>query len=124
MGNTASNFWSALGVLAVVVLILCLAYYATRWIGTHSVPGAAGALRASGNAGNFRILGQLGVGRNERLVLVRLDERCYLLGVTEHQITLLRELDGDEAAEWLAQGEQPSAPSFTEILSQNLRKRK
>ena len=117
------NFWSLLGVLAVVVLILYLAYAATKWVGTHSVPGGAGMLQTSGNE-RFRILGQLGVGRNERLVLVRLDERCYLLGVTEHQITLLRELDGDEAAEWLAQGEQPSAPSFTEILSQNLRKRK
>ena len=117
------NFWSLLGVLAVVVLILYLAYIATKWIGTHSTPGGSGMLRVNGSD-RFRVLGQLGVGRNERLVLVRLDERCYLLGVTEHQITLLREIDGDEAAAWLAQGEQPTAPSFTEILSQNLRKRK
>ena len=116
-------FWSLLGVLAVVVLILYLAYFATRWIGTRSAPGGSGTLRVSGNE-KLRILGQLGVGRNERLVLVRVGDRCCLLGVTEHQITLLRELDGDEAAEWLAHGEQPSAPSFTEILSQNLRKKK
>ncbi|MBQ9647602.1 MAG: flagellar biosynthetic protein FliO [Oscillospiraceae bacterium] len=118
-----ANFWSLLGVLAAVVLILYLAYAATKWIGTHSAPGGSGPLHVGTNA-NFRILGQLGVGRNERLVLARLDERCYLLGVTEHQITLLRELDGDEAAAWLAQGEQPSAPGFAEILSKNLRKKK
>ena len=118
------NFWSLLGVLAVIILILYLAYFATRWIGTHSVPGGAGTLRADG-AANFRILGQLGVGRNERLVLVRLGERCYLLGVTEHRITLLRELDGEEAAPWLAQSESTSAPpGFMEVLSETLRRKK
>ena len=122
MFDTASNFWSALGVLGVVALILYFAYCATKWIGTHGAPGG-GTLRLNGN-GKFRILGQLGVGRNERLVLVRLNERCYLLGVTEHQIALLRELDDREAEEWLAQGEQTSAPSFTEVLSKNLRKKK
>ena len=120
MGNP---FWSLLGVLAVVVLILYFAYAATKWIGTHSVPGGAG-MPFAGGSGNLRLLGQLGVGRNERLVLVRLSERCFLLGVTEHQITLLRELDGDEAAEWIAGSERPApAPGFREVLSQTLRKK-
>ena len=124
MPGTTSNFWSALGVLAVVVLILYFSYAATKWIGTHSMPGSTGALRANGGAERFRILAQLGVGRNERLVLVRLNERCYLLGVTEHRITLLRELEDDEAAQWLAQSESaPEVPSFMEILSRNLRKK-
>ena len=124
MFGAASNFWSALGVLAVVILILYFSYAATKWIGTHSMPGSVGALRAAGGAERFCILAQLGVGRNERLVLVRLDERCYLLGVTEHRITLLRELEDDEAAQWLAQGESaPEVPGFLEILSRNLRKK-
>ena len=118
------NFWSLLGILAVVVLILYLAYVSTKWIGTHSMPGGTGTLRANGGAEQFRILAQLGVGRNERLVLVRLNERCYLLGVTEHRITLLRELEDDEAAQWLTQSENaPEVPSFMEILSRNLRKK-
>ena len=116
------HVWSLLGVLAVVILILYLAFYATRWIGTHGVPGGA-ALRP-GTAGRFRILGQIGVGRNERLVLVRLDERCYLIGVTEHQITLLRELDGEEAAQWIEESESGTAPSFRDVLTETLRKKK
>ncbi|MBR3562164.1 MAG: flagellar biosynthetic protein FliO [Oscillospiraceae bacterium] len=116
------NFWSLLGVLAVVALILYFAYAATKWIGTHSLPGSAGTPRTNGD--RFRILAQLGVGRNERLVLARLGERCYLLGVTEHQITLLRELDDDEAASWLAQSESaPEIPGFREILTRTLRKK-
>ncbi len=118
------NFWSLLGVLAVVVLILYFAYAATKWIGTHSVPGGSGTLRAAG-AGELRLLAQLGVGRNERLVLVKLSRRCFLLGVTEHSVTLLRELDDEEAAPWLAQGEgAPAAPGFMEVLSETLRRKK
>lgn len=118
------NFWSLLGVLAVVILILYLAYFATRWIGMHGTPGGATALR-TGGAGELRLLAQLGVGRNERLVLVRLNERCFLLGVTEHQITLLRELDDEEAAPWLAQGEGVNAaPGFMDVLSETLRRKK
>ena len=118
------HFWSLLGILAVVVLILYLAYVSTKWIGTHGAPGGMGTLRGNGGAERFRILAQLGVGRNERLVLVRLDERCYLLGVTEHRITLLRELEGDEAARWLAESESvPEVPGFLEILSRQARKK-
>ena len=118
-----SNFWSLLGVLGAVILILYLAYAATKWIGTHSAPGGAVTLRTGGDA-RLRILAQLGVGRNERLVLVRLDERCYLLGVTEHQITLLRELDDAEAAKWLTENEPSAAPGFLEVLNESLRKKK
>ena len=117
------DFWSLLGVLTVVVLILFLAYYATRLIGTRGMPGGVGTLPAGGN-GRLRILGQLGVGRNERLVLVRLDERCYLLGVTEHRITLLRELAGDEAAVWLAEDGGAGASGFIEALGGALRRKR
>ncbi len=117
------NFWSLLGILAVVILILWFAYYATKWIGTHGVPGGAAAC-PGGGGGKLRILGQLGVGRNERLVLVRLNERCYLLGVTEHQITLLRELDGDEAAQWLTESKDGEPPGFLDVLGNTLRKKK
>lgn len=117
------NFWSLFGVLAAVLLILFLAYYVTKWLGTHAMPGGTGAFGAGG-AGSFRLLAQLGVGRNERLVLVRLDERCYLLGVTEHQITLLRELDAEEAAKWTEESGSGQAPGFMEILSESLRKKK
>jgi flagellar biogenesis protein FliO len=47
----------------------------------------------------------------------------HLLGVTEHQITLLRELTGDEAAVWLTESEGVSAPGFLEVLGKSLRKK-
>ena len=119
-----SNLWSLLGVLAVVILILYLAYAATRWIGLHGAPGGAAALPRAGGSGSLRILAHLAVGRNERLVLVRLGARCLLLGVTERQITVLRELGEDEAAQWSGEAESGAPPRFLEVLTENLRKKR
>ena len=53
------------------------------------------------------------------------EQRCYLLGVTEHQITLLRELDDEEAAGWLRESDNtPASPGFLEVLGETLRKKK
>lgn len=121
------SIWSLLGMLLVVLLILGLAYVVTRWLGT-AYGGKGGkvspaSLRAGG-AERFRVIGQISLGRTERLVLACLGDRCYLLGVTEHGFALLKELEGEEAKEWLRE-EAPAAPaSFMDVLKDNLRKRK
>ena len=116
------NVFSLVGMLALVVLILFLAYWATRWLGRMQ---AGGNLRAMTRYGEkFCVLAQISLGRNERIVLVRVMERCCLLGVTSEQVTLLRELDEEEAAAWISDKERPAAPGFTEILKENFRKRK
>ena len=121
------SVWSLLGMLLVVLLVLALAYAATRWLGSSyggkggRVP--AGKMRAGGSE-RFRVIGQISLGRAERLVLARLGDRCYLLGVTEHGFTLLKELEGEEAQEWLREEEIPVPASFMDVLKDNLRKRK
>lgn len=117
------SVWSLLGMLAVAVLILVLAHLATKWIAAHGTGGFSGRALAGGSE-TFCVLGQISVGRNERIILMRLQERCYLLGVTEHSITLLKGLEGDEAKEWLTAEEKPAPPRFMDVLADNLRKRK
>ena len=121
------SIWSLLGMLLVVLLILALAYAATRWLGS-SYGGKGGrsspaSLRAGGSE-RFRVIGQIGLGRTERLVLACLGDRCYLLGVTEHGFTLLKELEREEAQEWLREEETSAPASFMDVLKDNLRKRK
>ena len=125
------SVWSLLGMLLVVLLILGLAYVVTRWLGTAygGKGGRSGkALPASLRAGvpeRFRVVAQIGLGRAERLVLARLGDRCFLLGVTEQGFTLLKELEGEEAQEWLREEDPAAAPaSFMDVLKDNLRKRK
>lgn len=114
------NVFSLLGMLVTVILILLLAYWVTRFIGQKGLWAGGGQ-----NGGEMQVLWQLSLGKGERLVLVRLHKRCLLLGVSGGGITVLTELTEEEAALWLRkQGEAPQAPSFLEILRENLPKRK
>ena len=105
---------SLLGLVLATVGILAMAWWVSRWIAVHGV----GAAQGQGSE-RFRVVCQLALGRGERLALVRFQDRCLLLGVTEHSITLLRELEGDEAAEW----EAKRPPDFAEMLGGVLRRR-
>lgn len=114
-----------MGMLAMVILVLLLAYLATRAISRYGGSGVAfgGGRDASGTA--FRVVARLELGRNERLVLVRIGERCCLIGVTAQSVTLIKELSGEESQLWCADAERPeTAPAFLDLLKENLRKRK
>ena len=118
-----AGIWTPIGMLAATALILVLAYWTTKWVAQRGLGGVqAGSI--SGGSARFRVLGQIALGRGERLVLVRLEDKCYLLGVTNGSITLLKELEGDEAKSWLAETERQPAPSFLEILGESLRGKK
>jgi len=104
--------------LAVTAAILVLAYFSTRWIGRL---GASEPLGALGDP-RLCVLRQLRLGKDERLVLARLGERCLLLGVAAGGVTLLLELAPEEAAMWLEEREHASAagqPSFLEVLKKS-----
>ena len=126
------NVWSAVGMLAVAIAILFLAYLATRWLGLReSSGGALPRLKVNG-IGPVRVLWQMSLGRSERIVLVQVggeeingkSGKYLLLGVTAYSITTLRELTGEEAAGWFSDEDRVSVPGFAEILKENLWKRK
>lgn len=114
--------FTLVGMLLTVGAVLALAYWVTRLIGRHGMPGWA---RPARTQGRLELLWQLSLGRNERLVLVRLEKRCMLLGVTGGEIRLLTELTEEEAAPWLKEpGAAADAPGFLDILRENLPKKK
>ncbi|MBR0280273.1 MAG: flagellar biosynthetic protein FliO [Oscillibacter sp.] len=115
------NLWSALGMLSMTILILILAYWTSRWVGVHGSPGAASGWPGGMGNENFRVAARLGVGRNAALVVVRVGERCLLLGVTEQNITLLKEWEGEEVDAWLT--ELPSDNGFLNVLRDTLQQR-
>lgn len=115
---------SLLGMLLTVVLVLALAYWCTRLIGRRGLPGYA---RGPGGD-KMQVLWQLSLGKAERLVMVKVDRRCLLLGVTSGGISLVTELSEEEAAAWLQSKESTARPenmpSFLDILRENLPKKK
>lgn len=120
--SQGGNIASLIGMLLTVVIVLVLAYWVTRLVAQKGMPGWAGS-PAGGE--KLRVLWQLSLGKSERLVLVQLDRRCLLLGVTSGGISVLTELTEEEAAAWLQKkGEAPQPPSFLDILRENLPKKK
>ena len=120
--SMGDNILSLLGMLLTVAAVLALAYWCTKLIGRRGMPGWA---RGLNGADKLQLLWQVSVGRNERLVLVRLGSRCLLLGVTGGGVSLITELTQEEAAPWLQKPEVTAQqPSFLEILRDNVPKKK
>lgn len=119
-----STFWqsifSLLWALFVTCLILALAYFATRFL--------AGRMATGGLARGRRItvLEQTTVGKDQKLLLVRLDDRVYFLAVTAGGACVLRELTEEENDAWQASQPLPSAQadSFAQALRRVMEQRK
>ena len=95
---TPVSWWSTIAYLvslfAVFAIVIVLAYFATRAFGSK----AMGKLAAQGG----RIHLQLPLGPNRSACVVEVLGRVFLLGVTEHNITLLAEFESsDELAEFM-----------------------
>ena len=94
---TGVSWWSTLAyllsLLAVFAFVLVLAYLASRLLAGHFA-------KATGASGGH-LLAHLPLGPNRSVCIVELAERVFVLGVTEHSITLLREITDPEEIERL-----------------------
>ncbi len=113
---------SLLGMLVAVAAILFAAYFVTKWIAAWSAPG----FTAARGDERLSVLGRISLGRDGQAVVLQIGERCLLLGVTPANISLIRELDEDEAAQWISgeAQEKIAPPSFLEALQRNWPKKK
>ncbi len=111
---------SLLGMCLCVGVILFLAYWFTRRIAMGSLGGSMTS------NGHMRLYDRLPIGQNKAVVVVRVGLRWLVLGVSNEQVTLLTELSEEESRIW-RQAKQTnselSAPKFSDILSDVLRKR-
>ena len=113
---------SLLGMLAVVAAILVLAWWATKQIAQR--PGLQGFGGRLPN-GEFSVLAQIPLGREQRLIVVECAARYFLLGVTEHNISMLSELSEEEVRQWKEEQEEPvpgSRQSFSALLQNKMRR--
>lgn len=113
----AENIWSLLGMLLVVILILGAAYVVTRMIARQGALSFGGV--AAKGVEELYVLRQIPIGRGERLVLVRLHERCLLLGTAQGSVSLLAELSAAEAEPWL---NEPAGGDFLKLLHTSAKK--
>lgn len=108
-----------LAMLAGVIAILVLAYFATRLIGTYgaAIPGSA-------RMGEICVLRQIPVGRAERIVLVRVHQKCLLLGVAQGGVNVLCEMSEEDSAKWLEAPVPTEGMDFLSALRKSVEKKK
>lgn len=91
---------SLIGSILLFVLVLFLAWFCTRWVGKRY------GLRTMAGGSKMKVLDRMALGADRSLVVVRLENRVWLLGVTAHHVSKIEELDpGIFAEEELSQEE-------------------
>lgn len=107
------SWWSTIAYLvslvAIFLFVVGLAYFAARFLGGHF------AKQKFGYGG--KILSHLPLGSNRSVCVVEMAERVFLLGVTEHSITLLAEITDEAEIERLHR-EELAKPAMPEMFSQ------
>jgi flagellar biogenesis protein FliO len=105
---------SMLGMLAIMIAIFAGAYYVTRFVGGRYVqPGSAGK--------RIRVLDQAITGKEERLLLVKVAEKVYLIASGPAGTQKLDELDPALFPEESAP-QAENAPPFLHVLSEAVRR--
>lgn len=108
---TGVSWWSTLAYLvslfAVFAVVLVMAYFAARFIG-----GRFNAARMSASGG--RILENLPLGPNRSVCTVEMAGRVFLLGVTDHNISLLGEITDKDLIEHLHEQSIDSDDMFSQ----------
>lgn len=84
------DYLSLAGALLTVVCVLALAFWCSRILGKGFIRQSSGR--------NLKIMEQLQVGPDKYILLLKLQEHTYLVGVSAAGIQLLSEVDGIELA--------------------------
>ncbi len=107
------GLFTALSTLLVIIVILYLAYIATKYVGK-----SAGFRRYAGNSGYITMIDQMVLGQGMSVAVVKVSERIFLLGVTSNQISLLAEFeDGEWVERPLADVTPMGSLDFKDIIS-------
>lgn len=110
---SAVSWWSTLAylfsLLAAFVFVAAMAYLASRFLSGRFGKGGVGE--------GGRILAHLPLGPNRSVCVVELAERVFMLGVTEHSITLLREVTDEGEIERLHRRDLGSQGGVGDLFS-------
>ena len=108
------NIFSFVFMLIAVGLILYLSYAVTKKLGSTGMAG--------GMSKNMRVVDRIFMGRDKSIVIVRVGEKDYLLGISQNAITLLKELPEGEILAF-AEGEPEASPmAFLDTLKKKWKK--
>ena len=86
--SSASTFFYVLSLIVVFALILLSAWFVSRLLGSKF---GANSLSNSGN-----VVGMIPIDASKKILFVQIDESLLILGVTEQNISILKEINDIE----------------------------
>lgn len=115
-GNTfGGDLLSLVGALLIFCCVLGLAYWFSRFLGARMTHTSSGH--------NMRVIEQLSLGTgglnrgaSGQIVLLKIKEETYLIGVSQAGVSLLAKLSGDFPDEPPVSGKAVLPPAFEEVL--------
>ena len=111
-----SPWASLLWMLFCVAAVTGLAYWFTKFVLGKRRFGMQKDQKLS-------VLATIGVGRSQRIAVLRAGKRYFLLGLTEQNITKISELTEEEAACWEEKPRDGENPSFGQAFKEQLEKK-
>ncbi|MDP1793339.1 MAG: flagellar biosynthetic protein FliO [Acidimicrobiales bacterium] len=86
----------ALGMLIKVAFVFGLLFVTLRVVGKLYNGGGAKIMGGRHEGAVIQVIGRQSIGRNADVTVVTLGERTLVLGVTEHNVSMVAELDPEE----------------------------
>ncbi|MEG1027893.1 MAG: flagellar biosynthetic protein FliO [Oscillospiraceae bacterium] len=99
-----------LGSLAAIAAVLYLTYLFSKFMGTR--------VNEMGNKGNIKIVERVALGQDKGLAVAEINQKYYLLGISNNNISMLMEMDEYSPPNKIQQGKD-----FSEIFKANILKR-
>lgn len=109
-----NNVFSALGTIALVILIFIGAGWCAKLMGKHY------GGRFGGASPSMKVLERLPLGADSALLIVKVNGQVFLLGAAQQQITLLRELDAGLYPDDSPHEPDGKAGQFSDVLKKSL----
>ena len=106
------DFLQVAGAIFMVIGIVILAFYSTKWLGKRMGGQTLGGRYLS-------VIERLSLGQDKSLAIVRLGGKIFLIGVAPGSVTNLGELSEDDLVQIIS---APQNVSFGDALKDSLKK--
>lgn len=108
----SGDFWGTasklIGTLFALCLVLFLAWLLIRWL-NRRMPGVSG-----GSGRSIQVIDRVQVAKGSTIVMLRVEEKVFLVAVSEHAVEKLSEFDDPEGK--YAPQKVAQSPSFGNAL--------
>ncbi len=95
------DLFSLFSVIIIIVVVMALAYLFTRYVvGRLPQSGLIGTAGTKPRKKRITVLEQVVIGKEQRLVLVKMDDTAFFLAVSSTGVSTLKEIGSEQLKQW------------------------